>query len=278
MSQLPLLGEIVTWQSPESVSFATLQQSLDACGLGAGLARDMLPRNAFGRAIKHLKEERVIEQTDENEDYIWFQFTKRHWEANLKQFDYKFELRLKLHKLSGVVVCENTALAAEAYTLIQNEMGRRVSSDVTRIVQSVFQKQAKHGGLFPIRPQGGAYFVPEQYRFLVDQFSKLFSGIGGQLIRWEIPSSPENTKSVGAVVCEAVDKLIEDYKVAVDEYDPKTTSADDLAKTSLRIVEVQDMMSQYGNVLGGLATTLKQKLDEYSKLLTDKITGRQVVA
>ena len=62
---------------------------------------------------------------------------------------------LALDKRTGAVTCDLPGLG----TLAQEELDRatdaRTGSDVTRVIQKLFDR---HADLFPIRPQGGCYF------------------------------------------------------------------------------------------------------------------------
>ena len=91
---------------------------------------------------------------------------------------------LKLEKQTGSVTCDLPGLA----TLAQEELDRciavRTGSDVTRIVQRLFEKQAD---LFAIRPQGGAYFVPIAHAAFVERVQGFLGRVNGRLLRFPGP-------------------------------------------------------------------------------------------
>lgn len=72
--QLPL-GEVIAWSS-RATSHAALLRGLEVAALDLTLARDMLPRNAFSRALRKMAENRVIRPLSEDTTQITFQFTK----------------------------------------------------------------------------------------------------------------------------------------------------------------------------------------------------------
>ena len=151
-----LLGEIITWSaSGVKVSHLTLVEALRDSGLDEGVARELAPRHAFARACRKLSEARIIRPVSEDAHAITFQFTAERREEG--RYSYEMETLLTLEKARGKVRCDLPGLA----TLAQEELDRciavRTGGDVTRVVQRLFERQAD---LFPIREQGGAYFVP----------------------------------------------------------------------------------------------------------------------
>jgi hypothetical protein len=77
-----LLGEVICWNAGKSShSHANVVAALKDADLNEKVARELLPRYAFTRAMKHLKEERVIDPLKETGDVITFLFTKRVMDA-----------------------------------------------------------------------------------------------------------------------------------------------------------------------------------------------------
>jgi hypothetical protein len=273
MSTITQIGEIVTWKSPPHVGFQQLRDAMTAAGMDADMAKELLPRYAFSRAVKDLDESRIIKQAHEDSTHIWFQFTKEYLDKTSGMFSYNFEVMLKLNKATGDVDCPDQNLRTTAYNLVLRQMGQRNSSDVTRIVQKLFDKMSQYGDLFPIREQGGAYFVPAHYQHLVDQIDRLFVSIGGKLTRWGIAPSEANNKSAGETIRDAVDSLIEDYDKAIEAYDPNQGTAEAQQKTVRRVVEIQGMVTAYKDYLGNLRDGLETKLTDAASRLQAKIAG-----
>lgn len=165
-SMLLPLGEVIAWRC-SATNQAAMVDALRLAGLDVKMARELAPRNAFSRALKKLSDQRVIRQTAEDATDIQFQFTK---EAKLGgEFVYEREALLTLRKKSGEIICIVPALKAAAEAALDVAFGVRTASDVTSIVQRIIEA---HGDLFPIRPQGGCYFVPQKFAPLVDQIGK----------------------------------------------------------------------------------------------------------
>src|SRR6185437_13043558 len=136
-----LLGEIITWScSKISIRHIDLIQALRDSDLDESVARELAPRHAFARACKKLSEARIIRQVSEDEKVICFQFTAEHREGD--HFSYDLETMLTLDKATGKVSCDLHGLA----TLAQEELDRcleaRTGSDVTRIIQKLFERRA----------------------------------------------------------------------------------------------------------------------------------------
>lgn len=150
-----LLGEIITWScSKVSIRHIDLIEALRDSGLDESVARELAPRHAFARACKKLSDARIIRQVAEDEAVITFQFTAEHRDGD--HFTYDLETMLALDKATGKVTCDLPGLAALAQGELDRCLEARTGADVTRVVQRLFERRAD---LFPIREQGGAYFV-----------------------------------------------------------------------------------------------------------------------
>src|SRR4051794_22456252 len=172
-----LLGEIITWSCAKvSIRHIDLIEALRASGLDESVARELAPRHAFSRACKKLAQQRIIRQVSEDDKVIRFQFTAEHRDGD--HFAYDLETMLTLTKASGKVTCDLPGLA----TLAQEELDRcleaRTGSDVTKVVQRLFERKAD---LFPIREQGGAYFVPREHIAFVDRVQGFLGKLNGKM-------------------------------------------------------------------------------------------------
>ena len=135
-----LLGEIITWNcSGITIKHLDLIDALRVSGLEESVARELAPRHAFSRACKKLSEARIIRQVAEDEKTITFQFTQESRKGD--HYEYALETMLSLEKATGKVTCALPGLA----TLAQEELDRcikvRTGSDVTRIIQKLFERR-----------------------------------------------------------------------------------------------------------------------------------------
>jgi len=181
-----LLGEVITWScGGVRVRHLDLVHALRDAGLDESVARELAPRHAFTRACKRLQQARIIRQVAEDSRTLTFQFTAEKKEGD--RFAYELETLLTLDKGTGKVSCPLPGLA----TLAQEELDRcldaRTGADVTRVVQKLFERRAD---LFPIRPAGGAYFVPREHAAFVEKVQGFLGKLNGQLLRFPVPPAP----------------------------------------------------------------------------------------
>ena len=88
---------------------------------------------------------------------------------------------LTLDKRTGRVTCDLPGLATLAQEHLDRAIEARTRSDVTRVIQKLFER---HADLFAIRPQGGCYFVPARHGNFVDKvsFAQAKSPLNGGVI------------------------------------------------------------------------------------------------
>ena len=186
-------------------------EALGTSGLDSGVARELSPRHAFARACRRLSDRRIIRLVSEDASRLTFQFTAESRTGD--RFEYVLETLLTLDKQTGSVTCDLPGLA----TLAQEELDRcvavRTGSDITRIVQKLFEKQAD---LFAIRPQGGAYFVAVAHSGFVDRIQSFPGRVNGRLLRFPVPAGiPEGERSVRRAVADGLAGLIDEHRQAV---------------------------------------------------------------
>ena len=262
-----LLGEILTWSAAGvTVRHLDLIDALTGCGLEASVARELAPRHAFSRACKKLSEARIIRQVAEDETTIRFQFTAESRVGD--RYSYDFETLLFLEKATGKVTCDLAGLA----TLAQEELDRciavRTGGDITRVVQRLFERKAD---LFPIRDQGGAYFVPQEHVAFVDKIQALLGRLNGSLRRYPIPAgTPHGDRSVKEAVANGLETLIAEHETAIASFGEDTRS-DTLTRTAERIRLTRHKVESYACYLAEEKSRLEKALATASKRLRDKV-------
>jgi hypothetical protein len=204
-----LLGEIITWTcNGVAVKHADLINALRDAGLDEGVARELAPRHAFTRACRKLARDRIIRQVGEDEKSITFQFTSKRRDSD--RFEYTLETLLSLEKESGKVSCELAGLATLAQERLDEAIVARTGGDVTRAVQKLFDRQAD---LFPIRPQGGCYFIPAMHSAFTDKIQIFLSKLNGQLLRFPVPAgTSEGDRSVKEAVACGLAAMIDEHR------------------------------------------------------------------
>lgn len=214
-----LLGEVITWTcSGVAVTHPALVAALKDAGLDDAVARELAPRHAFTRACKKLSDRRIIRQVGEDEAAVRFQFTHEHRAAD--RIEYELETMLVLDKTTGRVTCDLPGLATLAQEHLDHAIDARTGADVTRVVQKLFERTAD---LFPIRPAGGAYFVPAKHAPFVDRVQALLGKLNGQVLRFPVPAgTSEGDRSVKEAVAAGLAALITEHRQAVAEFDADT--------------------------------------------------------
>ena len=262
-----LLGEVIAWACPGvSVTHSDLVGALEAAGLDPGVARELAPRHAFSRACKRLSDRRIIRPVSEDATTVTFQFTAE--SRSDDKFEYTLETMLVLDKQTGAVSCELPGLA----TLAQEELDRciaaRTGSDITRIVQKLFEANAD---LFAIRPQGGTYFVPQRHSAFVEKIQDLFNRVGGRLLRFPVPAGlPEGDRSVTQAVADGLAAVVAEHRAAVAQFG-RDTRGDTLERAAEKIRSTRFKLSAYAEYLAGEKERLERAVADAERELREKV-------
>jgi hypothetical protein len=268
-----MLGEIITWAcSATSIKHIDLVLALRGSGLDESVARELAPRHAFARACKKLSEARIIRQVAEDETKIRFQFTSEHRAG--KQFVYDLETMLDLDKATGTVTCDLPDLAARAQEELDRCLANRTGSDVSRIVQRLFERNAD---LFPIREQGGAYFVVEKHTGFVDKIQTFLGRLNGRIKRFPVPAgTPEGDRSVKESVADGLAALIADHQQAVRSFGDDTRTST-LQRAAERIRDTKFKVEAYAEYLADEKDRLEAQLADAARLLRTKVAQMSAV-
>ena len=262
-----LLGEVITWTCGGiKVKHLDLVNALKDASLDDGVARELAPRHAFTRACRKLAQARIIRQVAEDSKSITFQFTSEKKEGD--RYEYELETLLTLDKDSGKVRCALSGLA----TLAQEELDRcieaRTGGDVTRIVQRLFERKAD---LFPIRPQGGCYFVPQQHGGFTDKVHAFLGKINGTMGRFPVPAGTvEGDRSVKEAVASGLSALIAEHRLAVEGFDADTRDGT-LERAAERIRLAKFKVESYAAYLAEEKGRLERELADAAKELRKKV-------
>ena len=248
-----LLGEVIAWTCAGiAVRHGDLVNALSAAGLDPAIARELAPKHAFTRACKKLSDQRIIRPVAEDENTVRFQFTAEHRDGD--RFEYRLETLLTLDKKTGKVTCDLPGLATLAQEYLDQAIDARTGSDVTRVIQKLFDK---HADLFPIRPQGGCYFVPSLHNAFVDKVQMFLGRINGQVLRFPVSAGTvEGDRSVKDAVATGLASLIEEHRLAVARFG-EDTREDTLARAAKKIRSTQFKIQAYAEYLA----EEKSKLD-----------------
>ncbi len=220
--------------------------ALKDAGLDENVARELAPRHAFTRACRKLSDQRIIRQVGEDESTVRFQFT--HESRTGDKFEYQLETMLVLDKRTGTVSCDLPGLATLAQEHLDRAIDARTGSDVTRVIQKLFER---HADLFAIRPQGGCYFCPQKHCSFVNKVQHFLGRINGQLLRFPIQAgTAEGDRSVKEAVAAGLAALIAEHRQAIETFgtdtrdDTLTRAAEKIRKTQFKIAAYAEYLSE----------------------------------
>ncbi|GIW60093.1 MAG: hypothetical protein KatS3mg087_1159 [Patescibacteria group bacterium] len=268
LSQYPALGHIISWNFPHGIKheYDKITEALEKNGLDSKLVKKMLPRNAFSRAMRSMKADRVIDIVNEDDKYIKFQFTRKFFADN--EWEFQKECFLELNKITGEITCANKNLQQAAQTKLNEEMEIRYNGDITQIVHKLMQVSAD---LIPIRDKGGVYFVPIIYKEYVEKIYNFLESLGGKVVIIPVPDGSKIAgSSIQGVVEDSIERLIDDYKAQINKLN-ESTRTKTIKGIADQIKSARTKIEAYAVYLEDRKALLEQKLAEADKLLKEKV-------
>jgi hypothetical protein len=204
----------------------------------------------------------------EDEAAVRFQFTAE--TRTTDRIEYALETMLTLDKRSGRVTCDLPGLATLAQEQLDHALAARTGGDVTRVVQKLFDR---HADLFPVRPQGGCYFVPDRYRPFVDRVQTMLGALNGQVLRFPVPAgTPEGDRSVRRAVADGLEALVAEHRSAVAAFDADTRP-DTVERAAARIKAARFKVECYAAYLADEKATPDRGLADAAAELRAKVAA-----
>lgn len=262
-----LSGWIVSWtMKGGETKFSLLKSALSAAGLDPSIVNERKPKHAFSRACRKLADERVIDVFKEDDAEIEFQFTARSKDAT--EIRYKKETMLTLNKTTGDISCPKAELQKLAKEQFDEAMETWTTSDVTRIVQELFDQQAD---LFRTSDNGGTYFVPQMYAGFLGNVHTFLQQLGRGLRRWPVASgTAEGDRSITEIVTSSIAETVAELKEAVESFGLDTRT-DVLERRAEQIKRARFKVECYAAFLSEAQGELKGTLEEAGKKLAQTI-------
>lgn len=266
-----ILGEIITWKvggdDAPPHKFEDVVAALDRCGLNKDVAKELLPRHAFGRAAKKLMTDGIIDMVNEDADELKFQLTQKVLQSEQMRFDVSGFL--ELNKTTGKITCADEKLRELAQRLVQEATETRTSNDITKIIQRLFED---HSDLMPFREQGGVYIVPAEHVAFVDKIRAFLETLGGKLRRARLSAGDkEDERSMGEVIDDYITNMISELNVAVEGFGIDTR-ADTIERAAKRVKDNKVKIEAYKHYMTKeIAKKLDSALEESDKKLEDRI-------
>jgi hypothetical protein len=155
------------------------------------------------------------------------------------------------------VRCDLPGLATLAQEHLDHATEARNGGDVTRVIQKLFEK---HADLFPVRPQGGCYFVPARHIAFVDRVQAFLGRINGQVLRFPVPAgTSEGDRSVKKAVASGLASLIDEHRKAVAVFGEDTRD-ETIKRAAERIRATQFKVAAYAEYLADEKGKLDREL------------------
>jgi len=271
--QTELLGEVVSWNcSKACVSHKDLVKLLENLELPTCLMPDLPVQSAFRRACKSLGQKRLVKVLEENAETISFQFTLEKRDAEF--FIYQTEAKLTVAKDTGRVTCGIEELKEAVQRELDLELSRRKGADIGRILVRLIDQ---NGGLFPIRPQGGCYFVAQRHQDFVNKLESLVLRLGCTILRFPVPSGTrEGDRSVKDAIANGLSNLVNEYRLMIDAFGDDTREGT-FEKAASQLQQARFKVETYASYLAGEQARLESLLDEASAKLKEKVASLMAV-
>lgn len=263
-----LIGEIVAWnaRSEKKRTYQDVVDALKRAKLDTEVAKEFMPRFAFSRACKELTDQAVIDVVKENDTTIKFQFTKKSMKG--EDWEYAKDCYLELDKKTGDITCKKKELQVKAKELLDSALIERNTSDITRIIQALFDEQTD---LFPVRDQGGAYLVLAEHTDFTNKITKFLEDLGGKLRRFPIPAGTHaGDEAVQDTIASAISGLIKDHEYTVDQF-TVNTRGDTMVNAAEKIKATRNKIEGYAVYLKDKSDLLMKEIDKANKRLKQKI-------
>lgn len=280
LTGLRLHGDMVFYDLPLGTvhKHADVQAALTAADLDPAVSRELLPRYAFARASKKMATERIIDILRDADDKLTFQFTKKFMDSSGDEWHFAKEVNLELNKVTGRITCENKDLEKHAQALLDEALEARTTSDITKIVQRMFEQ---HADIMPARRAGGAYFVPLAYADFSTKIEVFLAKLGGTLDRWPIPAGTQyGDAKVQEVVAEAMKQRIEAHLANVKSFTINTRK-DTIERVVEGINATKIQLLAYREYMADQAKELDKAMAEADQELVaqvDKLAGIRTAA
>jgi hypothetical protein len=262
------LGTIVAWRVPSEVALDTLRVELANAGLSPDLAGDLHPRYVLSRALREMREGRVICRLQKvDADSVSFQLTKQLPHAS--SVDYVPETIVTLNLNTNAISAGDPAIADAARQLVAEHASKRLTNDLTRLIQSLFD--AHKADLIPVREQGGCYFVPDKHSALVAQVRTFLASINGRLSSYAVKlGHGETSASVAESMTEYLGGLIREFRESCADVgsDSRKGVVD---RRHERIADLRTRLESYRTLLGSFAGSIGANIDAAERELLEKL-------
>lgn len=273
-----LAGHIVSWRAPAATTLAMLRSALTAAGFDAmALAPDLTPEQrlsrvatSVARADSHWSAKRLARSTSRRVKQLTVETVNLDTAApDGVSLGYTKQDALRLDPDTGSITAES-GRDMVPFARVADEY--RTGSDVGQIVQRIVWEHGRD--LIPIRPQGGAYFIPAgpETEQLVGRLAKVLYDIGGRLFAFSclLGQSPTEDASIALAVTDYLAAQLAELREAVAHV-TDDTRADVAARRMQDVANLRQRLAAYASMLAGQAETITADLDKTEAELLAKV-------
>ena len=267
--QTKLLGEVISWNCNKAcVSQVDLVKAMESLELPTSLLPDLPVQAAFRRACKALGQKRLIRALEEDGESITFQFTLEKRDGEF--FIYQTEAKLTVAKDSGIVSCDMQELSDAVQKELDAELSQRRGTDIGKILVKLIDQ---NGGLFPIRPQGGCYFIAQEHLTFLEKLEGFANKVGCKIMRFPVPAGTQKgDRSAKDAIANGLASVVQEYLASIEQFGADTRQAT-FEKAASQIQQARFKVEAYAGYLAGEQARLEALLDEAAEKLRGKVAG-----
>lgn len=280
---VPTLGWSVMWfMGGLEAEHGVLNTTMNAVGLGDFVPKPPSPRVALHRALTAMVRQGALPEdeqsvpdedrkclvrtiNDYNKEWIVFAVVGEAANFGTLSLNYDTQLRIKLHKKTGSMVCvrtgagliesehEDQALALALDPYWQHYRYRHLSRDLSVVLKSIID----WASAISLRREGGVYFVPEANRDTLDQVRQLLNQLttvyGGEpiFLTLGVPDEAETrlqmSRAAYLALVKETDEWLESAQAVLDS-DKKTRDRTYLERLG-EFHTLRFKMDAYGEIL-----------------------------
>lgn len=283
---IPILGDVLWWNLREvEVTQEWFKQQLDAVGLnGEKYAKEHNYRSTFIRCLRYLEEQRIIRPVTEDNVRLVYQFTAEQLIADDPEnphLKYTPEGTVGIDKEAYYIEEDFDAALVKCdpkvreilVPMFNKEKQTYRSSDLTRYIQRILNDLAD---IVSLRPQGAVYFVPSNFRDVVQKLSTVLSAVPVGQARMDyfpVPDVQSSRQMIGSGVEAEIAQLFSqmESETAKMKSGGKEITDKWIEYRVDKVKAIKKRLDLYAEVLGETADRLNGKADELIKLVSGRV-------
>jgi hypothetical protein len=260
--EISYAGTLLTWEAHGvgEKDVATLREALKGAGLEkeSALAKEFTPRNAFRRACRRLKEDKIIQQLNADEEggtEIRFQINNKVRAEGGESFEYPYSCDVKLDTATGALSSDDPAMEERARDLFKKAVKTYSGADVTNLTRKVIDRLFGKDQM--IRISRGVFFVSVKHGDAVQKVDKFLQVSGARPVFFDVPLTKQVKESITDAVDRHFDDVVKSYEAKIKEIEEK---GEDVSGRLLKSAE-EDLKS------------ISSAIKSYTEFLGDRHAG-----